>query len=156
MDESKTGKYIITELKPNFRQAPSDRSPEDIAKAEKSHLQLLFLDDTVIKGAFYMECVWIWPGTEYYPTVAEPNAHAHDFDEVWIFTGTDRKNPRDLGGELDFWLEDEHYVIDKSCIVYLPRGLKHGPCGIRRIDRPIFFVTAGNGTTYTRSSGQEY
>ena len=152
MSESKSGKYIITELKPNFRQAPSDRSPEDIARAEKSHLQLLYLDDTVIKGAFYTECVWIWPGTEYYPTVAEPNAHAHEFDEVITFTGTDYEDPYNLCGEIELWLDGDRHILTKSCIVFVPKGMKHGPLIIRRVDRPIFHVATGTGGTYIQSN----
>jgi hypothetical protein len=151
MEKPKSGKYVITELKPNFRQAPSDRSPEDIAKAEKSHLQLLYLDDTVIKGAFYMECVWIWPGTEYYPTVAEPKAHAHDFDEVITFTGTDFEDPYNLCGEIELWLDGEKHILTRSCVVFVPRGMKHGPLVIRRVDRPIFHVATGTGGAYIQS-----
>jgi len=152
MAELKSGKYVITELKPNFRQAPSDRSPEDIAKAEKSHLQLLYLDDTVIKGAFYMECVWIWPEKECYPTVAEPNAHVHDFDEVITFSGTDFKEPYNLCGEIELWLNDEKHILTKSCIVFVPKGMKHGPLVIHRVDRPIFHVATGTGGTYIQSN----
>jgi hypothetical protein len=150
MDKSKYGKYIITELKPNFRQAPSDRSPADIAAAAKSHLQLLYLDDTIIRGAFYAECVWIWPGPEHYPTKAEPNAHAHDFDEIITFFGTDFEDPYNLCGEIELWLEDEKHLLTRSCIVFVPKGMKHGPLVIHRVDRPIFHVAAGTGGMYVQ------
>ena len=112
------------------------------------------LDDSVVEGAFYTNCVWLWykKGTE---TVYSEIPHAHDFDEVWMLVGTVKDNPRELGGELDFWLEDEHYIIDKNCLIYVPRGMKHLPLYFRRIDSPIFFWTAGNGTAYTRTSGHE-
>ena len=63
--------------------------------------------------------------------------------------------PQELGGELDLWLEDEKFTITKSCLIYVPRGMKHLPLTLKRIDYPIFFWTAGNGTDYTRDSGKE-
>ena len=95
-----------------------------------------------------MECVWIWPGPELYPTKAEPRAHAHDFDEVITFFGTDFKDPYDLCGEIELWLEDEQHILTKSCVVYVPKGMKHGPLIIRRVDRPIFHFAAGTGGIY--------
>ena len=83
-------------------------------------------------------------------------AHTHDFDETLGFVGTVPGNPRELGGEIEFWLEDEKFVLTRSCLIYVPRGMKHLPLYIRRIDSPIFFWTAGNGTEYTRTSGNEF
>lgn len=112
------------------------------------------LNDSVAKGAFYIDCVWMWEqkGDE---GVYTEISHAHAWGEAWVFVGTDRANPRELGAELDFYLDDEQYIIDESCIVFLPAGLHHGPCGIRKISRPVFFMTMGNGTEYTRTSGNE-
>jgi hypothetical protein len=112
------------------------------------------LTEAVARGAFYVDCVWLWEQKGNGGVYTEIS-HAHDWDEVWVFAGTDRDNPRELGAELDFWLGDEQYIVDKSCIVYIPRGLKHGPCGMRRLDRPVLFMTMGNGTSYTRTSGNE-
>jgi hypothetical protein len=148
MAESKYGKYIITELKPSSKQSTARRpDPDDIAGAE-SHLKLLYLDDEIIKGAFYVECVWIWPGNEYYPTQAEPNAHTHDYDEVITFFGTNLGDPYDLCGEIELWLEDEKHILTKSCIIFVPKGMKHCPLIIRRVGRPIFHFAAGTGGIY--------
>jgi hypothetical protein len=52
----------------------------------------------------------------------------------------------DLGGESEFWLEDENYMLTKSCIIYVPGGMKHCPIVFKRIDRPIFhFLTVTGG-----------
>jgi hypothetical protein len=82
-------------------------------------------------------------------------AHTHDFDEVLGFIGSNRETPRKLNSKIEFWLEDEQYIIDYSCLIFVPRGMKHLPLIFHRIDSPIFFFTAGNGTSYTRSSGKE-
>jgi hypothetical protein len=92
----------------------------------------------------------MWSGSEYYPTTAEPEAHAHDFDEVITFFGTNLEDPHDLCGEIELWLEDEQHIITKSCIVFVPRGMKHGPLIIRRVDRPIFHFAAGPGSVYIK------
>jgi len=154
MSELKYAKYIITEERRLPSPPPENETMKMIAKQREAgnYIESTFmfgLDDSVLKGSFYATCVLLKDkkGTE---TVYSEVPHAHDFDEVWMFVGTVKDNPRELGGELDFWLEDEHYIIDKSCMVFLPRGLKHGPCGIKKIDSPIYFFTAANGA-YGRS-----
>jgi hypothetical protein len=74
-------------------------------------------------------------------------AHTHPFDEVIAFVGTNPDDPQDLGGEIELWLEDEPYILAKSCLVFIPKGLKHCPLIVRRVDRPIFhFITGPEGT----------
>lgn len=151
MAELKNSKYIITELNEGSRRAPPRRTAAGAPDpGEKSHLRLLYLDDEVIQGAFYTECVWIWPGKEFYPTAAEPEVHAHDFDEVITFFGTDFEHPNELCGEIELGLGDERYILTKSCMVFVPKGLKHGPLIIRRVDRPIFHFATGPGRTYIK------
>jgi len=55
---------------------------------------------------------------------------------------------------MDLWLEDEKFTITKSCLIYVPRGMKHLPLTLKRIDYPIFFWTAGNGYQITRGHPQ--
>jgi hypothetical protein len=157
MAKRKYEKYIITKdvaLPPP--PAAFLKRMEEQRKAgnytESTHM--FSLNDKVAKGAFYVDCVWMWDqkGTG---GVYTEISHTHDWDEVWVFAGTDKNNPRDLGAVLDFYLGDEQYIIDKSCIVFIPGGLSHGPCGMRKIDRPLLFITMGNGTSYTRTAGNE-
>jgi hypothetical protein len=142
MAKAKYGKYIITETKTGLK-APSYRG--DAAQiAAGNHTRLLYLDDEVIKGAFYVECAWYWKGSEQ-PIV---RAHTHAFDEVIAFLGTNREDPQDLCGEVELWLEDERHILTKSCLVFVPKGMKHCPLIIRRVDRPIFHFTTGPGGRY--------
>jgi len=53
------------------------------------------------------------------------------------------KNPNDLGGEVEFWLENEKYILTKSCLIFVPKGLKHCPLWVIKVDRPILFFAAG-------------
>ena len=73
---------------------------------------------------------------------------AVDFDEVIAFFGTDPDDIHDLCGEVELWLGDEKHIIDKSCMVFVPAGLNHCPLRFNRVDRPIFYFTAGPGSMY--------
>jgi hypothetical protein len=53
-----------------------------------------------------------------------------------------------LGGEVEFWLEDEKYLLTKSCLIFAPKGLKHCPLRVIRVDRPIFHFTVVTGGEY--------
>jgi hypothetical protein len=142
MAKTKYGKYIITEAKSDLKAPSYRRDAAEIAAG--NHTRLLYLDDEVIKGAFYAECVWYWKGSEQ----SIVGAHTHSFDEVIAFLGTNRENPQDLCGEVELWLDDEKHILTKSCLVFVPKGMKHCPLIIRRVDRPIFHFTTGPGGRY--------
>lgn len=145
MAESKYGKFIVYEPKKNIIKpewSPQGEVPGRVA----------YLDNEVIDGAFYMECVWLMPGMRPPPDVPieklGPQAHSHDYDEILGFFGSDTNNMRDLGGEAVLYLGDEKHVINKSCLVFIPKGLQHCPLYFPRIDRPIFHFSVGPGKMY--------
>lgn len=150
MPESKYGHHVITELRRASRLSPDRQGPDmhRIPKpGEGGRIQLLYLDNEIVGDALYAECVWIMPGGRL-PGAAEPNSHAHDFDEVVTFIGNNVEDPYDLGGEIEFWLEDEPQILIKSCLIFIPKGMYHGPLVIRRVDRPIFHTAMGTGGIY--------
>ena len=75
--------------------------------------------------------------------------HAHDFDEIIAFIGSNRNNPRDLGGEIEVWMGGEPYSITKSSYIFIPKGLKHCPIIIKRLDTPVFMYESANSPGYT-------
>jgi hypothetical protein len=132
MAERKYQKYILTDLK-----LPEETQQKDIAmKYAERATRILWLEDEIIKGAFSVICSWYWKATE---TEGSPS-HVHDFDEVIGFLGSDPQNPHDLGGEVEFWLEDEKYLLTKSCLIFAPKGLRHCPLRVTRVERPILFL----------------
>jgi hypothetical protein len=149
---SKYGDYILTDLRRDSRDAALPTGTDAAALSDtRSHKKMLSLDDTVLKGSFYTEAVWIWPGGDgVYPETAEPNSHAHDYDETVAFFGTDFTNPNDLCGEIEYWIGDEKFLLTKSCLIFLPQGTFHCPLVIRRVDRPIFHFAAGPGSAYAQ------
>ena len=154
MAESKYSKYVITERMLDSRDAalPSGVDPESVTNTP-SHRKILSLDDHVLKGSLYTEAVWMWPGgTDVYPETAEPAAHAHSYDEVLGWFGTDFKDPYGLGGEIEFWLEDEKFLLTKSCLIFVPKGMRHCPLVIHKVERPIFHFSSGPGDVYVQDA----
>lgn len=139
MSELKYKKYILTELKlPEAQQKTA-------AEYAKRATRVLWLDGDAIEGAPLVSCSWYWKATD----TEDPPVHTHDFDEVLGFFGNDWQKPHDLGGEIEFWLEEEKYVISNSCLIFVPRGLRHCPLRVRRIQRPIFHFMVGSDQRYT-------
>lgn len=52
-----------------------------------------------------------------------------------IGIGTDPENPRDLGGKIEFQIGDEMHVFDKTTVIFIPKGLGHGPFMHKRVER---------------------
>jgi len=147
--ELKHDKYIVTgeKLKHDMK-LPQYRIGALRAQQQppEQSTRVMWLDNTVVPGGFYTECVWFLPGmASEEPTVG---THEHSFDEVIAFFGTDHNNMHDLGGEIELWLEDERIVMNQTFLAFVPAGMKHCPLILRRIDRPIFHFTVGPGKEY--------
>ncbi|MCR4394033.1 MAG: hypothetical protein NUV31_06670 [Dehalococcoidales bacterium] len=144
MSPRKFDQYIFT----RYREIPPEMQKIIDATPIES-TPLLWLDDKVARGSFYIECHWIWSMQTDNPVTSD-KSHTHDFDEVLTFIGSNKNNPHDLGAELHLYIEDEKYIIDKTCFVFIPRGTKHLPLVFVKIRSPFVFLTAGNGTAYGR------
>ena len=150
MDGSKYGKYIITEMKQTLAEAPWTHPIKNSGKGQDG--RVLWLDNEVLPGAFYVETVWAYPRSaneplnKYPQTIAE--TQTHDFDEILCFFGTNTDDPHDLGAEVEFWLGGEQHIITKSAIIFIPKGLQHCPLVYRRTDRPFFIFSSGPRSMY--------
>lgn len=138
MAELKYQKYIVTDL--ILPEETEKRLPEYNKRATR----VLWLEDFIIEGAPSIICSWYWKASE---TGGTP-AHTHDFDEVVGFIGSDPQNPRDLCGEVEFWLEDEKYILTNSCFIFAPKGMRHCPLRVLRVDRPILFLALSMSNKY--------
>ncbi len=125
---------------------PPAISASILAGSASRMTRLLWMDDEVVKGSSYMDFVWY-----HQPSESGPGPHIHDFDETLGFIGTDPQNPRDLGGVMELWIDDEKYLLEQTCLVFVPRGVKHCPMICRRADRPFVHFTAGNQSMYQKS-----
>jgi hypothetical protein len=143
MPKSKYGKYIVTELKtPAF-------PPEFVKMYSLFATRILWMDSNVVEGAFQMNTSWYLK-----PSTHGAEAHKHDVDEIIGFFGNDAAKPYDLGGEIEFWLEDEKHIITRTAMIFLPAGMKHCPLIIRRVDRPIFHFSTVTGGSYIQQKSE--
>ncbi len=119
----------------------------DTTKFEGTSMSpVTYIDSEFVPGSFYAESVWFNEASE-----SSPPEHSHDdFDEMLMFFGSDPKRPHDLCGEVELWIGGEKYVITESCMVFVPRGVRHCPMYFRRVDRPILHLSAGPSPNYRR------
>jgi hypothetical protein len=109
---------------------------------------LIFLNgDVPVPGSNqFLEVVWIWAEGAAAVNPDRP-PHSHTFDELFVFLGSDRDNPDDLGGEVEFWLgekaDTEKYHFTTSTSIFVPRGLVHLPMIFKNVRRPFLLVTVG-------------
>ncbi len=150
MAELKYSKYIITDPKPLPPELKEKFEAEQAKrKSTIKSTRLMSVDDEIVKDFFYVDCNWLWSGSAE-DTAEEP--HAHDFDEVIGFVGSNREDPQDLGGKITIWLDGKEEVLTKTCLIFVPAGTKHCPILFNRIDKPIFFVTISPVGKYTRQT----
>ena len=158
MAESKYGKYICTELKQGVVM-PGYKGPQTIGQGMMDGYRrplehVIWMDSEVIPGAFYAECTWMWPPSMpgqrprlITPEMARASAgiqpHTHPFPEVLTIFGTNVNDPSDLCGEIEFWIEDEQFMLTKSFLAYIPAGVSHNPMKIHRMDAPMYHYTVG-------------
>jgi hypothetical protein len=125
------GKYVVHGPKPN---QPTPETPPG------SVTDMVYLDGEVIPGAWNVICAWFWPREE--PLAVIPEQHFHDEHEVVAFFGSDPEDPFDLCGEVEWYMEGKKLIFQRSCLVYVPAGMRHGPLILNRIDRPVFHFSS--------------
>ena len=112
MAETKYGKYIIDDF--SGRPKSDSRDADEFLKVlPQISVPVTYLDNSMIEGAFYAECLWFHTATE-----VQVDPHTHDFDEILAFYGSDPKDFHDLRGEVELWLGDEKHVLTRSCTAY--------------------------------------
>ncbi len=76
------------------------------------------------------------------PYRLEMESHHHDTDEYLFFLGSTLP---DLVGsfdaEIEYFMgpEYEKHTITKATVLYIPAGLEHNPCDLKRIGKPLLF-----------------
>ena len=131
MTELKYKKYIVDDYV--FSKDDKARDAKRPDRTERL-ARIVKLDNDIIPGSLHMGFVWALGAST---QKEELGAHVHDYNEVLGWIGTDWKNPHDLGGEVEFWIEDEKYILKNSCIIFIPKGVKHCPLIDRKVERPF-------------------
>jgi hypothetical protein len=161
MAEGKYGKYVVTEFYDKF-ELPEERAWEKpimgrgLLDGQRRRMEhMVWMDNNVIPGAFYAEAVWFWPQAP--AQVISPEEaqkmpgippHKHPFPELLSYYGTDMEHPEELYCQVEFWMEDEKYLFDKSFVVYIPENVTHCPLKMTNLTRPVFHFTMGPGLNY--------
>jgi hypothetical protein len=123
------------QLPPNVHNFETDDSASDTKEAADPIKRIIYIDDRIIPGSFYVEAVWVVGSV---PKVHP--IHHHDKDEILGFVGSNMDDPTDLGAEIDFVIDGEKTTITKTCFIHIPAGVKHGGLHFRKIDRPVFQI----------------
>jgi hypothetical protein len=100
---------------------------------------MTYMSNELVPGSnIYVEMGWVWD-------IPDPNdipEHKHpDSDEFVFHIGSDHNNPEDLGGEIEFVVGGETLKIKKTSIVYIPKGVVHGPLKWKSFTRPHIQMT---------------
>jgi hypothetical protein len=105
---------------------------------------LTFMSDKFVpQTGVYIRWGWIFAMPEPNPHM---HPHSHNFDEIVIHIGSDPMDPDDLGGELEFTVNGEPIIINKSSALYIPKGIRHGPLTWKRVTKPHIEMTVMIGT----------
>lgn len=137
---SKYGKYIIEDLV-----MPQQFSEEFNARYSTYAQRVLWLDENLLPGTFPFNFSWYLK-----PKDAVTESHVHDADEILGFVGSDPQDPYNLNGEIEFWIEDEKFTLTRTCMIFIPKNVRHSPLLIKRVDKPIFHVMCVIGGQYEK------
>ena len=100
MAESRYGRYVITEPRlitelahHDFTEVSGITFPDEV-----------YLDRELLEEANqWLDIMWIWE-------IPNPpgllGAHSHPFDEVVLLIGSNPRDARDFGGEIEWWMGD--------------------------------------------------
>jgi hypothetical protein len=107
---------------------------------------MTLMSNNLVPGAnVYVEAGWIVAMPDPNPHIDE---HVHDYNEIVMHLGTDPSDQEDLGAEIEFVIDGQPFLIDKTSSVFLPKGTKHGPLTWKSFSRPHIEMTVmiGAGT----------
>ena len=157
MSKKRYAKNFVTETCIPFTSPVQIKMIEDQKKAGNfvNFAPQYYLNDDKVKGSFFMMNTWTLSMNGTKPVQLEL-AHTHDYDEILGFMGSDVNNVTELGGKIEIWLEDEKYIITKSFMVFIPKGMKHCPIIIKRVDRPFLGYAVGLTGTYSVAWQEAY
>jgi hypothetical protein len=138
MEKSRYEKYIVRKPLP-----PEHAGPDEGIKAKDwvNTGALVLCDKKLFKEAGSI-VEWGMVTADSGFNMAKP--HTHDYDELFIFLGTDPKDPYDLGADYEIWLgegeELEKVTINTSASLFIPAGLAHMPHFWKNVKRPVIYL----------------
>ncbi len=126
MAESRYEKYIV-------------RKPVELDAGAK----MIFSSDLIANAKTKIEYLYITADATF-GTGEDFPPHKHEYEEIFLFLGTDPQNTANLGAEVEFWLgqgdEREKVVINTSSAIYVAPGVVHFPQTWKNLKRPVMLV----------------
>jgi hypothetical protein len=141
MADTKYGKYLFSGLEPGGKPSPPGHG-----------IDLLSLDDEVIRGSNFYRISWLQPcDFQDRPDAVHLPPHIHKYTELLIHLGTNPDDPFDLGAEVTVILgkEMEKNTITRSTTVYVPANFLHGWWEVKNVKRPWIFIQVNQGLMHS-------
>ena len=66
-------------------------------------------------------------------------SHKHDYGQILAFIPGDITSLGELDAEIEFYLDGEKHIINKTTVVHIPGGMVHCPLYINRVGKPFLF-----------------
>ncbi len=90
------------------------------------------------------------------PHDLETHPHAHDYDQLLFFMGSNPLNIKEFHAEVKIFLgeEQEEQTINSTSIVYIPKGLIHCPLYFKKVEKPVVFINIALTGNTRRSLGE--
>jgi len=131
--------------KTHYVSKPAYEVIPDVEVKGRQGAMTLMSNNLVPDSNFYIETGWVFGMPDPNPHIHE---HVHDYDKIVIHLGTNPKNQEDLGGEIEFMVDGQPLIINKTSAVYVPKGVKHGPLTWKKYSRPHleFTIMIGAGS----------
>jgi len=82
-------------------------------------------------------------------------AHSHNADEIFFIFGSNPLNYYDFDAEIEMYFgeEREKHIINTTSIIYMPKGLLHGPVAITKVNKPFQWMHVLFESKYDMSVG---
>jgi hypothetical protein len=91
------------------------------------------------------------------PGVMIHKPHAHEVDELFFIFGGDPRNYFEFGAEIEIMMgeEQERHIVDKTTIIYIPKGVVHCPITTLKVDKPVQWMHVLFQGKYQMGAGED-
>ena len=91
------------------------------------------------------------------PGVMIHKPHAHEVDELFFIFGGDPHNYFEFGAKIEIMMgkEQERHIVDKTTIIYIPKGVVHCPITTLKVDKPVQWMHVLFEGRYTMAKGAD-
>jgi hypothetical protein len=89
------------------------------------------------------------------PMILHP--HSHEVDELFFIFGGNPRNYFEFGAEIEIMMgeEQERHIVDKTTIIYVPKGVVHCPITTLKVDSPVQWMHVLFQGRYQMTPGQD-